>query len=172
MLMCGAERNGVLIHQNVCQKVLKHWRIQDSPYWGGGLTLLSGANFIFCQFFRKNEIRKNFVNAVPPVQKELKQNSPPAGNHKRHTMCSITCPSITSLGGGECQSWLGGGGTLSCPGQGGYPILAWLGVPHLVLARRVPHPDLTRGIPFEGYPPGQDWVLPHMGLGYPPGRDL
>ena len=90
----------------------------------------------------------------------LTQDSPPAGNRKRRIARGITFQSITYPGG-----------TPYCPGWGrGYPILTWLGggypscsgwgVPHLVLARGIPYPDLAREYPAMGYPPGQDWVPP------------
>ena len=45
------------------------------------------------------------------------QESPPAGNRKRCTVRGITCPNVTSPGGGGYHS----------PGRGGYPILIWPG---------------------------------------------
>ena len=52
----------------------------------------------------------------------LKHDSPPVGNHKRHTTHGVTWPSITCPGWGVVtQSWTGGTPVL----DGGYPSPEW-----------------------------------------------
>ena len=73
----------------------------------------------------------------------ITQDSPPAGNCKRRTARTVTCPGITCPGGGvqSCPGWLGEGYPIL---DRGYPILScsgW-GVPHLVMT---------------GVPPCLDW---------------
>ena len=115
----------------------------------------------------------------------VKQESPPAGNHKRSTVRGITCPSTTCPGGGggrypfppwgvphPCpwggvhhpargyHPWLGVGGC-PIPGQGG--TLSW----------GTPHPDL---VPVTGVPPPRKDIGPVKvlwdGDKLPPRKDM
>ena len=89
----------------------------------------------------------------------LQEESPPAGNCKRHTAHGVTCQSVT-FGEGWYPS-ISQGVFQSCPGRGG-----------------IPSPVLSWGMP----PPAWDWgtSLPlgtgvptpsHLGLGYPSAWD-
>ena len=86
---------------------------------------------------KNNPTSKVHINPPPPPPK--KQDSPPAGNRKRCTARSITCPSLTCPGEGgttpSCPSW---GCTPSCPCWGG-------GYPSLVLAG-----GTQTGVPLNG----------------------
>ena len=95
-------------------------------------------------------------------ENSLIQESPPAGNLKRHTAHGITSP----RGLPQSQPV---GGSQSCPGQAeGTPVLSWLG--------RHPSPVLAGGSPVSGRgyprprvpPPLTGYPLPRTGV--PPSR--
>ena len=91
-----------------------------------------------------------------------KQESPPARTQEAYrpirSKCSLCC-SVSRIGGG----------TLSSPGQGGYPIQNWMGEYHIQSWCGVPHPFLTEGWGYsiqswvEGY---GNWVAPCPDLGW------
>ena len=68
-------------------------------------------------------VNKNFLKCVSFSRKFSKQESPPAGNRKRHTARSITCPSVIHSQGYPHQVPMGN--TPSSPyGEGGIlPVL-------------------------------------------------
>ena len=112
------------------------------------------------EFFTKSKSDRSKMQFLKMI---TIQESPPARNRTRHTARGVTCP---GEGGSPILSWLG---------EEGFPssVLAWGGYPSAVLARGVLQSCPGQGVPQDSQPglgtpwPGLGYPPSQLGLGYP-----